>query len=150
MAGNRRHAGGMDSAMAKVKRLDGEHLAAALEAASHPVTPLTKREAIERYAKFRDSALGFVPSLERAKRLAEVASPEELPSVPFVTHLHGGVRLAVECQIERDAKKPLGLRKPRALGIEFGVCQFLAHRPRSSSSPAYASSRSRSSPSSCR
>ena len=85
MAGNRRHAGGMDSAMAKVKRLDGEHLAAALEAASHPVTPLTKREAIERYAKFRDSALGFVPSLERAKRLAEVASPEELKAFSKAT-----------------------------------------------------------------
>ncbi len=68
MAGNRRHAGGM-----------GEIAAArARGTAEHPVTPLTKREAIERYAKLRDSALGFVPSVERARRLAEVASPEEL------------------------------------------------------------------------
>ena len=68
MAGNRRHAGVM-----------GEIAAArARGTAEHPVTPLTKREAIERYAKLRDSALGFVPSVERAKRLAEVSSPEEL------------------------------------------------------------------------
>ena len=79
MAGNRRHAGGMDSAMANLKRIDGQIAAGrARSAAEHPVAPLTKREAIERYAKLRDSALGFVPSVERARRLAEVASLEEL------------------------------------------------------------------------
>ena len=79
MAGNRRHAGGMNSAMANLKKIDVEIAAAgARGTAEHPVTPLTKREAIERYAKLRDSALGFVPSVERARRLAEVASPEEL------------------------------------------------------------------------
>ncbi|MHB1869633.1 MAG: hypothetical protein ACYCT1_02095 [Steroidobacteraceae bacterium] len=86
MAGNRRHAGGMNSAMANLKTSDGELAARrAREAAEHPVTPLTKREAIERYAKFRDSALGFVPSIERAKRLAEVASPEELKAFSKAT-----------------------------------------------------------------
>ena len=79
MAGNRRHAGSMDSAMANLKRIDGQIAAGRARcAAEHPVAPLTKREAIERYAKLRDSALGFVPSVERARRLAEVASPEEL------------------------------------------------------------------------
>ena len=79
MAGNRRHAGGMDSAMATLGTVDGQIAARrARGTAEHPVAPLTKREAIERYAKLRDSALGFVPSVERARRLAEVASPEEL------------------------------------------------------------------------
>ncbi len=86
MADNRRHAGGMNSAMANLKKIDGEIAARrAREAAEHPVTPLTKREAIERYAKFRDSALGFGPSIERAKRLAEVASPEELKAFSKAT-----------------------------------------------------------------
>ena len=79
MADNRRHAGGMNSAMANLKKIDEEIVARrAGEAADGPVTPLTKREAIERYAKLRDCVLGSGPSIERAKRLAEVASPEEL------------------------------------------------------------------------
>ena len=79
MADNRRHAGGMNSAMANLKKIDEEIVARrAGEAADGPVTPLTKREAIERYAKLRDCVLGSGPSIERAKRLAEVSSPEEL------------------------------------------------------------------------
>ena len=86
MAGNRRHAGGMNSAMANLKKIDGEVAARKkIEAAEVPVTPLTKREAMERYGKLRDSSLGFVPSLERAKRLAEVASPEELKAFSKAT-----------------------------------------------------------------
>ena len=86
MAGNRRHAGGMNSAMANLKKIDREVAARKkIEAAEVPVTPLTKREAMERYAKLRDSSLGFVPSLERAKRLAEVASPEELKAFSKAT-----------------------------------------------------------------
>lgn len=86
MAGNRRHAGGMNSAMANLKKID-EQIAArrAGEAAEGPVTRLSKREAIERYAKFRDSALGFAPSVERAKRLAATASPEELTAFSEAT-----------------------------------------------------------------
>ena len=49
------------------------------------MTRLSKREAIERYAKFRDSALGFAPSVERAKRLAATASPEELTAFSEAT-----------------------------------------------------------------
>ena len=86
MADNRRHAGGMNSAMANLKKIDEEIVARrAGEAADGPVTPLTKREAIERYAKLRDCVLGSGPSIERAKRLAEVASPEELKAFSKAT-----------------------------------------------------------------
>ncbi len=86
MAGNRRHAGGMDSAMANLKRIDGQIAAGRARcAAEHPVAPLTKREALARYAKFRDSVLGFAPSVERAKRLAATASPEELTAFSAAT-----------------------------------------------------------------
>ena len=86
MAGNRRHAGGMDSAMANLKRIDGQIAAGRARcAAEHPVAPLTKREALARYAKFRDSVLGFAPSVERAKRLAATASPEELTAFSKAT-----------------------------------------------------------------
>ena len=86
MAGNRRHAGGMNSAMANLKRID-EQIAArqAGEAATGPAMRLSKREALERYAKFRDSVLGFAPSVERAKRLAATASPEELTAFSAAT-----------------------------------------------------------------
>lgn len=86
MAGNRRHAGGVKSAMTKLKNID-EQIAArrAGEAAAGPVMRLSKREALERYAKFRDSALGFAPSIERAKRLAATASPEELTAFSEAT-----------------------------------------------------------------
>ena len=86
MAGNRRHAGGMNSAMANLKRIDGEIAARqAGEATAGPMMRLSKREALERYATFRDSALGFVPSIERAKRLAATASPEELTAFSEAT-----------------------------------------------------------------
>ena len=86
MAGNRRHSGGMNSAMANLKRIDGEIAARqAGEAASGPARRLSKREAMERYAKLRDCVLGSGPSVERARRLAEVASPEELKAFSKAT-----------------------------------------------------------------
>ena len=86
MAGNRRHAGGMSSAMANRKEID-EQIAArqAGEAAAGPAMRPSKREALARYAKFRDSVLGFAPSVERAKRLAATASPEELTAFSAAT-----------------------------------------------------------------
>ena len=81
MAGNRRHAGGMNSAMANLKKIDGEIAGRRVGEAA----PLTKREAMERYAKLRDCVLGSGPSVERARRLAEVASPEELKAFSKAT-----------------------------------------------------------------
>jgi len=86
MAGNRRHAGGMSSAMANLKRIDGV-IAARLagEAESGLAMRLSKREALERYASFKDAALGFAPSVERAKRLGATASAEELMAFSAAT-----------------------------------------------------------------
>lgn len=83
MAGNRRHPGGINSAMANLTKLD-EEIAARQEAGA-PVARLTKTQALERYVALRDSALGFAPREQRARRLACIASPEEIKAFSRAT-----------------------------------------------------------------
>ena len=83
MAGNRRHTGGINSGMANLRKID-EKIAARQEAGA-PVARLTKTQALERYVALRDSALGFAPHEERARRLARIASPEEIKAFSRAT-----------------------------------------------------------------
>ena len=46
---------------------------------------MTKTQALERYVALRDSVLGIAPHEERARRLARVASPEEIKAFSRAT-----------------------------------------------------------------
>ncbi len=85
MAGNRRHAGGMKSAMSNLRKIDEELAARPVEEAGAFAARLTKAQALERYVALRDSALGFAPHEERARRLARIASPEEIKTFSRAT-----------------------------------------------------------------
>jgi hypothetical protein len=85
MADNRELSGGVRSAGANLKKIDEEIAAPRAPEAPSAAPRLTKTQALDRYGALRDSVLGFAPHTDRARKLARIASPEELKAFSRAT-----------------------------------------------------------------